>query len=156
MKDRNANYTDSIITICWRSTSIFLNREWMCVLRTWSVILTNTLYTSPVCTQVFKFKYMGDEWQLQPPLFNKNFIFGRLIGEGEVLILWPGRLSCLCCGQVSILQFMDKKNDSRPNCYCVVLYNTALTSLCRLIIPKKCSEVSSSHNGAKQAPFTNQ
>ena len=151
MKDRKANYTDSIITICCRSTLTFLNREWICGLHTWSVILTNTLCTFPVCTRVFKFKYMEDEWQLQPWLFNENFIFGRLIGDGEVLILWPGRLSCLCCGQVSILHFMGKKNDSRPKWYCVVLYNTALTSLCRLLIPRKRSEISSSHNGAKQA-----
>lgn len=84
-------------------------------------------------------------------MFNKNFIFGRLIGDGEVLTLWPGKLSCLCCGQASILHFMDKKNDSRPSYSCVVLYNTALPSWCRLLITKKCSEISSSHHGAKQA-----
>jgi len=152
MKDRKANHTDSSITICCRSTIIYLNREWICVLCTWSVILTNTLYPSPVCTGILKFKYMEHEWQLKPRLFNNKLNFGRLIGDGEVLTLWPGRLSCLCCRQVSILHFMDE-NDSRPNRYCVVLYNIALPSLCRLIIPRKCSEISSSHNGAKQVFF---
>lgn len=151
MKDRKANHTDSIITICCRGTIIFLNREWICVFCTWSVILTNTPYTSPVRTGIFKFKYMEDDWQLKPRFFNEKLIFGRLTGDGEVLTLWPGRLSCLCSGQVSILHFMKKKNDSRPNCYCVELYNTALPSLCRLLIPGKCSEISSSHNGAQEA-----
>jgi hypothetical protein len=34
------------------------------MMKYWPVILTNTLYTSPVSTGVFKLKYVEEEWQL--------------------------------------------------------------------------------------------